>query len=114
MSVQLQSGLTNELSPDRLQPALRNGPSDDFLLSVICNFSCELSKLLRSDSSGRLSRLTYIFPASSSRAQSEDTSQLPDVKKRGGTVGTAGWTAEQRAYGRKREMKNPSGQRTLP
>lgn len=34
--------------------------------------------------------LTYIFPASSSRAHREETSQLPDVRKRGGTVGTAG------------------------
>lgn len=33
---------------------------------------------------------TYIFPAFSSRAQSTVTSQLPDVKKRGGTEGMAG------------------------
>lgn len=34
--------------------------------------------------------VTYIFPAFSSRAHSKVTSQLPDVKKRGGTEGMAG------------------------
>lgn len=93
--------------PKRLQPAVRNGLSDDFLLSVICNFSWELLKLLRSESSR--GALTYIFPASSSREHSKETSQLPDVKKRGGTVGTAGWTAEQQVCGMKTERKKPSG-----
>lgn len=58
--------------------------------------------------------LTYIFPASSSRAHSEETSQLPDVKKRGGTVGSAGCIRdrsraerESEEYGIKFEINNP-------
>lgn len=39
--------------------------------------------------------LTYIFPACSSRAQSKVTSQLPDVKKRGGTEGMAGCVTQR-------------------
>lgn len=52
----------------------------------------ELLKALRGDSTRtpHTAALTYIFPAFSSRAQSKETSQLPDVKKRGGTEGMAG------------------------
>lgn len=51
---------------------------------------------------------TYIFPAISSRAQSAVTSQLPDVKKRGGTVGTAGWITPKKAQMRREQRQRDS------
>lgn len=50
--------------------------------------------------------LTYIFPASSSRAQSKVTSQFPDVKKRGGTEGTTGCVPQRQRNREEEEDSN--------
>ena len=52
--------------------------------------------------------LTYIFPASSSRAHSKVTSQFPDVRNRGGPDGPVGCVT-----GRKREEEKNGRNRLI-
>jgi hypothetical protein len=73
-------------------------------LSALCSlflrchlmFMANKQKNLSATSALRPQRLlTYILPASSSSAHSDVTSQFPDVRKRGGTEGMAGWVPQE-------------------